>query len=111
MIPSQQYRFLRHSLRDGRSINPQDSSRWTKLHLDPWLLCFLVLNAILGLMVVYSATSEDSGHGGASGDQFWNWFCAAVYSVRRIPPKVYQAISPYLVCLRDLHAASGLCDW
>lgn len=39
MIPSQQYRFLRHALRDGRTIK-HDSSRWTKLHLDPWLLGF-----------------------------------------------------------------------
>ena len=59
MIPSQQYRFLRHALRDGRSIK-HDASRWKKLHLDPWLLCFLLLNAALGLMLVYSASVPDS---------------------------------------------------
>lgn len=95
MIPSQQYRFLRHSLRDGRSINPQDLSRWTKLHLDPWLLCFLVLNAILGLMVVYSATSEDSGMVVRQAISFGIGF-VLLFICAQIPPKVYQAISPYL---------------
>ena len=47
MTPSPQYKFLRQSVRDGLSIN-QKVSRWDKLHLDPWLLGFLIINAILG---------------------------------------------------------------
>ena len=94
MIPSQQYRFLRHSLRDGRSIK-KDSSRWTKLHLDPWLLCFLILNAILGLMVVYSATAEDSAMMFRQATSFGVGFVIMIICAQ-IPPKVYQAISPYL---------------
>ena len=94
MIPSQQYRFLRQSLRDGRSIK-HDSSRWAKLHLDPWLLCFLVLNAILGLMVVYSATAEDSGMVLRQATSFGVGFIVMLICAQ-IPPKVYQSMSPYL---------------
>ena len=93
MNPSQQYRFLRHSLRDGRSIK-NDSSRWTKLHLDPWLLCFLILNAILGLMVVYSATAQDMGMVLRQATSFGLGFIAMII-LAQIPPKVYQAASPY----------------
>jgi rod shape determining protein RodA len=94
MIPSQQYRFLRHALRDGRSIK-HDSSRWTKLHLDPWLLSFLLLNAALGLMMVYSATSQDSSMVIRQAISFGIGF-VVMFILAQIPPKVYQAISPYL---------------
>ncbi|MCO8045686.1 rod shape-determining protein RodA [Acinetobacter bohemicus] len=94
MIPSQQYRFLRHALRDGRSINKHNSSRWAKLHLDPWLLSFLVLNAILGLMVVYSATAQDSGMVVRQAISFGIGF-VLLFICAQIPPKVYQAASPY----------------
>ena len=94
MIPSQQYRFLRQSLRDGRSIK-HDSSRWAKLHLDPWLLCFLVLNAVLGLMVVYSATAEDTGMVLRQATSFGVGFIVMLICAQ-IPPKVYQSMSPYL---------------
>ena len=93
MIPSQQYRFLRQSARDGLSIK-HDSSRWTKLHLDPWLLCFLLLNAALGLMVVYSATSENSGMVIRQATSFGIGF-VVMFICAQVPPKVYQAASPY----------------
>ena len=93
MIPSQQYRFLRHSARDGLSIK-YNSSRWTKLHLDPWLFCFLLLNAALGLMVVYSATSENSGMVVRQAISFGVGF-VVMFLCAQVPPKVYQSISPY----------------
>ena len=93
MIPSQQYRFLRQSLRDGRSIN-HDSSRWAKLHLDPWLLCFLILNAVLGLLVIYSASAQDMGMVFRQATSFAVGFIVMIICAQ-IPPKVYQAISPY----------------
>ena len=93
MIPSQQYRFLRQSLRDGRSIK-HDSSRWAKLHLDPWLLCFLILNAVLGLLVIYSASAQDMGMGFRQATSFAVGFIVMIICAQ-IPPKVYQAISPY----------------
>ena len=93
MIPSQQYRFLRQSLRDGRSIK-HDSSRRAKLHLDPWLLCFLILNAILGLLVIYSASAQDMGMVFRQATSFAVGFIVMIICAQ-IPPKVYQAISPY----------------
>ena len=93
MIPSQQYRFLRQSLRDGRSIK-HDSSRWAKLHLDPWLLCFLILNAVLGLLVIYSASAQDTGMVFRQATSFAVGFIVMIICAQ-IPPKVYQAISPY----------------
>lgn len=95
MIPSEQYRFLRHALRDGRSIKRESSSRWMKLHVDPWLLCFLILNALLGLMVVYSATAGDLGMVIRQGISFVVGFIILLICAQ-IPPKVYQLISPYL---------------
>ncbi|AYA68502.1 rod shape-determining protein RodA [Acinetobacter sp. WCHA55] len=97
MIPSQQYRFLRQSLRDGRSIK-HDSSRWDKLHLDPWLLCFLILNAVLGLLVIYSASAQDMGMVFRQATSFAVGFIVMIICAQ-IPPKVYQAISPYFFIL------------
>ena len=92
MIPSQQYRFLRHGVRDGLSMK-SDSSRWTKLHLDPWLLCFLLLNSALGLCVVYSA-SQDGAMVMRQAISFGIGFIL-LFVLAQIPPKVYQAVSPY----------------
>lgn len=97
MIPSLQYRFLRHSLRDGRSIK-HDSSRWAKLHLDPWLLAFLLLNSMLGLMVVYSATMQDSSMVIRQATSFGVGFII-MFLCAQVPPKVYQAVSPYFYML------------
>ncbi|MGE8558785.1 rod shape-determining protein RodA [Acinetobacter sp.] len=97
MIPSPQYRFLRHSLRDGRSIK-HDSSRWAKLHLDPWLLSFLLLNSMLGLMVVYSATMQDSSMVIRQATSFGVGFII-MFLCAQVPPKVYQAVSPYFYML------------
>lgn len=36
-------------------------SRWQQLHIDPWLCLFLLLNALLGLTVLYSASAQDVG--------------------------------------------------
>lgn len=94
MTPSQQYRFLRQSLRDGMSIK-SDSSRWARLHLDPWLLGFLILNSILGLCVIYSASGEDSGMVVRQAISFSIGF-VLLFVCAQVPPKVYQAISPYL---------------
>ena len=93
MEPSSQYRFLRQSVRDGLSFNNQ-SSRWEKLHLDPWLLGFLVINAILGLLMVYSASDQDVGMVVRQGISFGVGF-ALLFACAQVPPKVYQAISPW----------------
>ena len=94
MEPSQQYKFLRHALRDGRSFNSK-SSFWDRVHLDPWLLLLLVLNALFGLIIVYSATSEDGSMLARQASSFVIGFIVLIVFAQ-IPPKVYQVISPYL---------------
>ena len=105
MIPSQQYRFLRHSLRDGRSIK-SDTSRWTKLHLDPWLLCFLILNAILGLMVVYSATAQDMGMVMRQGISFGIGFIAMFICAQALYTTYPDDLELARLILQAQHAAT-----
>ncbi|MEN8422556.1 rod shape-determining protein RodA [Acinetobacter junii] len=94
MKPVPQPRFLRYSIRDGLHLK-NNSSYWYKLHLDPLLLSLLILNAILGLIVVYSASAQDMGLVFKQGFSFLLGF-VALFICAQVPPKVYQAFSPYL---------------
>ncbi|RZG65792.1 rod shape-determining protein RodA [Acinetobacter junii] len=94
MKPVPQSRFLRYSIRDGLHLK-NNSSYWHKLHLNPWLLSLLILNAILGLIVVYSASAQDMGLVFKQGFSFLLGF-VALFICAQVPPKVYQAFSPYL---------------
>lgn len=94
MKPVPQSRFLRYSIRDGLHLK-NNSSYWHKLHLDPWLLSLLILNVILGLIVVYSASAQDMGLVFKQGFSFLLGF-VALFVCAQVPPKVYQAFSPYL---------------
>lgn len=93
MKPSQQYKFLRHPVRDGLNLN-QQLSRWDRLHLDPWLLSFLMINAVVGLLMVYSASDADVSMVLRQGISFAVGF-VLLYLCAQVPPKVYQAISPW----------------
>ncbi len=93
MAPSSQYKFLRQAPRDGLSTATQ-LSRWQQLHIDPWLCLFLVLNALLGLTVLYSASAQDVGLVSKQAMSFGIGFIV-MFSLAQIPPKVYQAFSPY----------------
>ena len=99
MQPSPQYKFLRQSVRDGLSFS-KTTSRWDKLHLDPWLLSLLIINMILGLLMVYSASSEDMSMVIRQAVSFAVGF-VLLFLCAQIPPKVYQAISPwfYLIAI------------
>jgi rod shape determining protein RodA len=93
MAPSSQYKFLRQAPRDGLSTAAQPS-RCQQLHIDPWLCSFLVLNALLGLTVLYSASAQDVGLVSKQAMSFGIGFIV-MFSLAQIPPKVYQAFSPY----------------
>ncbi|ENU23691.1 rod shape-determining protein RodA [Acinetobacter proteolyticus] len=93
MSPSPQYKFLRQAPRDGLSTANQPS-RWQQLHIDPWLCLFLILNALLGLTVLYSASAQDVGLVSKQAMSFGIGF-VVMFSLAQIPPKVYQAFSPY----------------
>ncbi len=93
MSPSSQYKFLRQAPRDGLST-AMLPSRWQRLHIDPWLCLFLVLNAMLGLTVLYSASAQDVGLVSKQAMSFGIGF-TVMFTLAQIPPKVYQAFSPY----------------
>lgn len=93
MTSPSQSRFLRHAVRDGLSLN-KAPSRWEKLHLDPWLLCFIALNAMLGLAVVYSASGENMGMLIRQAISFGIGF-VVLFFCAQVPPKLYEAVSPY----------------
>lgn len=94
MNPQPQNKFLRQSIRDGLSLNYR-SSFWMKIHIDPWLLGLLILNACLGLVVLYSASAENWMMVGKQSMSFMIGFIV-LFICAQIPPKVYQAASPYL---------------
>ena len=93
MSPSSQYKFLRQAPRDGLSTAMQPS-RFQKLHIDPWLCFFLILNACLGLTVLYSASAQDVDLVTKQAMSFGIGF-VVMFALAQIPPKVYQAFSPY----------------
>lgn len=93
MSPNSQYKFLRQSPRDGLSTR-SSISRWQRLHIDPWLSLFLILNTILGLVVLYSASAQDLGLVSKQAMSF-GIGCLIMFGLAQIPPKVYQAFAPY----------------
>ena len=93
MPPSSQYKFLRQAPRDGLSTAMQPS-RWQRLHIDPWLCLCLIAITALGLTVLYSASAQDSAMVAKQAMSFAIGF-AVMIGLAQIPPKVYQAFSPY----------------
>jgi len=55
---------------------------------------FLFLNALLGLTVLYSASAQDVGLVSKQAMSFGIGFIV-MFTLAQIPPKVYQAFSPY----------------
>lgn len=92
-----QYKFLRQSIRDGLHLTHRPSF-WNKLHLDPWLLGLILINAMIGLLVLYSASAENSAMVIKQGTSFLIGF-TVLFFCAQIPPKVYQAASPYFYAI------------
>ena len=102
MLQDSQYKFLRQAPRDGLST-AMLPSKWQRLHIDPWLCLFLLLNALLGLTILYSASGQDWGMVLRQAISFLIGF-GVLIGMAQIPPKVYQAFSPWfysfaIVCL------------
>ncbi|TCB36293.1 rod shape-determining protein RodA [Acinetobacter sp. ANC 4910] len=92
-IPPQS-KFLRHAPRDGLSTTSLPS-KWHKLHLDPWLCLYLLLTALLGLTVLYSASEQDWNLVSKQAISFAIGFFTML-ALAQVPPKVYQSFAPYL---------------
>ncbi len=97
MTENPQYRFLRYAPRDGSTMQIKPS-RWERMHIDPWLTGLLVLTASLGLVVLYSASAQDLG---LVLRQLVSFSIALIIMLvmAQVPPKIYQAISPWLYTL------------
>jgi rod shape determining protein RodA len=89
-----QSKFLRHAPRDGLSTTLLPS-KWYKLHLDPWLCLYLLLTALLGLTVLYSASEQDWSLVSKQAISFAIGFFTML-GLAQVPPKVYQSFTPYL---------------
>ncbi len=87
------YRFLRYAPRDGTTMQMQPG-RWTRMHLDPWLLGLLLLATIFGLIVLYSASGQDSDMVTRQAISFGVAYVVMI-TLAQIPPKMYQAFSPW----------------
>lgn len=93
MSNNPQYRFLRYAPRDGSTMQIK-LSRWEKMHIDPWLTSLLVATICLGLVVLYSASAQDTG---LVLKQVMSFGMAllVMLTLAQIPPKLYQAFSPW----------------
>ncbi len=87
------YRFLRYAPRDGTTMQMQPG-RWTRMHLDPWLLGLLFIATVFGLVVLYSASGQDVGMVTRQAISFSMAFVVMI-TLAQVPPKMYQAFSPW----------------
>ena len=87
------YRFLRYAPRDGTTMQMQ-AGPWARLHIDPWLLGLLIISTIFGLVVLYSASGQDIRMVTRQGINFSIAFAVMIF-LAQIPPKMYQAFSPW----------------
>lgn len=93
MPANSQYRFLRHAPQDGLSTSLLPS-KWQRLHLDPWLCLFLLLSALFGLTILYSASGQNTIMVAKQAMSFAIGF-AVLFVMAQIPPKVYEAFAPW----------------
>ena len=68
--------------------------RWTRMHIDPWLLGLLLLATTFGLIVLYSASGQDSDMVTRQAISFGVAYVVMI-TLAQIPPKMYQAFSPW----------------
>lgn len=97
-----QTKFLRYAPRDGLGKSPNNNF-FRRLHLDPWLLLYIFLIAVLGCLTLYSASGENVL---LLSKQIMSFIIGIIIMVglAQISPKFYQALSPSfyifgLVCL------------
>ncbi len=87
------YRFLRYAPRDGTTMQMK-AGPLDRLHIDPWLLGLLLISTIFGLVVLYSASGQDIRLVTRQGINFGIAFVFMIF-LAQIPPKIYQAFSPW----------------
>ena len=84
------YRFARTA---GAPRTAKSAGVWQKLRLDPWLTSLLVLTAVFGLIILYSASGGDVSRIKRQGTSFAIAFALLLF-MAQIPPRVYKMLSP-----------------
>ncbi len=97
MADTPQYRFLRYAPRDGSNMQITPT-RWERLHIDPWLTGLFLIIASFGLVVLYSAAAQDTALVIRQLISFGIGF-TVMFSLAQVPPKIYQAFSPWFYAL------------
>lgn len=97
MADTPQYRFLRYAPRDGSNMQITPT-RWERLHIDPWLTGLFLIIASFGLVVLYSAAAQDTTLVIRQLISFGIGF-TVMFSLAQVPPKIYQAFSPWFYAL------------
>ena len=97
MADTPQYRFLRYAPRDGSNMQITPT-RWERLHIDPWLTGLFLIITSFGLVVLYSAAAQDTSLVIRQLMSFGIGF-TVMFSLAQVPPKIYQAFSPWFYTL------------
>lgn len=90
---SQQDRFLRHSPRDGAAFK-RKVDLWGRLHLDAPLLAALLSVAMVGLLVLYSASGRNFALVAKQATSF-GLGLTVMFVLAQIPPRTYRLWSPW----------------
>lgn len=91
-----QYRFSRHSHHFvSRDLEP---SIWRRLHIDPWLVLMLLSVCLIGLTVLYSASTQDMAMVLRQMTSYGIAF-AVMIVMAQIPPNVYRTLTPIFYVL------------
>ncbi len=96
MNQRQHYQFLRR-LPDG-IYSPNKRSWWLRWHIDLPLIVLLSLITLVGLLQLYSASGRDLGLVIKQCSSFGLGLLTMLI-MAQIPPRFYQAISPWLYCV------------
>ncbi len=85
-----QYRFSRSSHHLSDDLEP---TIWNKLHIDPWLLLLLLTISLMGLTILYSASTQNMD---MVIRQMLSYIIAFVVMLfmAQIPPSFYRALTP-----------------
>ncbi len=86
-----QYRFSRHSHHFvSRDLEP---SIWRRLHIDPWLGLMLLSICLIGLTVLYSASTQDTAMVLRQTTSYGIAFTVMIV-MSQIPPNIYRTLTP-----------------
>lgn len=90
-ISPRQYRFSRQTHHFG---DDSHVSLWQRFHVDPWLLLLLMVTAVFGLSILYSASSQDMGLVMRQSISYGIAF-TVMLMMAQVPPGVYRDFTPF----------------